>query len=193
MFSPWGKIWRTFITPPRGAGRPRLSSGRMGARKSAWCTVGAALSLVVAFATPLTAGTPHATGKVPITHLLDPDGRLRLDGSVNSSIDPAGYRMVTNASGTPRFLTAPPPGAALDGPVLALAVSGSVLYVGGDFKMAGGMDAHYVARWDGASWSEGTWRDTQKAPGDWQGVVDERAIRERPSEPSRPRVMRRRP
>jgi hypothetical protein len=34
----------------------------------------------------------------------------------------------------------------------ALAVSGSSVYVGGDFTMAGGVAASYIARWDGTNW-----------------------------------------
>jgi len=37
--------------------------------------------------------------------------------------------------------------------VMALAVSGNNLYVGGYFTTAGDSDAHFVARWDGSSWS----------------------------------------
>ncbi|HEY7907085.1 MAG TPA: hypothetical protein VIC53_09235, partial [Wenzhouxiangella sp.] len=37
--------------------------------------------------------------------------------------------------------------------VLALALDGNDLYVGGDFTKAGGLNAGYVARWDGAAWS----------------------------------------
>jgi hypothetical protein len=37
--------------------------------------------------------------------------------------------------------------------VLALAVSGSDLYVGGYFTMAGDTAANYVARWNGSGWS----------------------------------------
>ena len=37
--------------------------------------------------------------------------------------------------------------------VAALAVSGSDLYVGGEFTRAGGSPADYVARWHGSSWS----------------------------------------
>ena len=37
--------------------------------------------------------------------------------------------------------------------VLALAVSGTNLYAGGRFTKAGGMEAYYIAKWNGISWS----------------------------------------
>jgi len=37
--------------------------------------------------------------------------------------------------------------------VSALAVSGSDLYVGGNFAIAGGIPASFIAQWDGSSWS----------------------------------------
>src|SRR6185369_7682110 len=43
-----------------------------------------------------------------------------------------------------------PPG--VGGTVLALAVIGTDLYVGGNFLTAGGLAANHVARWDGVSW-----------------------------------------
>jgi hypothetical protein len=44
-------------------------------------------------------------------------------------------------------------GSGANGGVLALAVSGGTLYAGGDFTMAGGSAANYIARWNGSSWS----------------------------------------
>ena len=44
-------------------------------------------------------------------------------------------------------------GAGVNGPVNALAVSGSNLYVGGQFTSAGGISASNVAKWDGNTWS----------------------------------------
>jgi hypothetical protein len=41
----------------------------------------------------------------------------------------------------------------LNGGVLALAVSGSDLYVGGWFTVAGGVAANHIAKWDGSAWS----------------------------------------
>src|SRR2546426_3380503 len=37
--------------------------------------------------------------------------------------------------------------------VLALAVSGSDLYAGGEFTTAGGSAANYIAKWNGSSWA----------------------------------------
>lgn len=39
------------------------------------------------------------------------------------------------------------------GDVLALAVSGNDLYIGGDFTTAGGFTANHVAKWNGTSWT----------------------------------------
>src|SRR5207244_434205 len=41
----------------------------------------------------------------------------------------------------------------LNGPVRALAVRGSDVYVGGDFTMVDGLSANRIAMWDGHSWS----------------------------------------
>jgi uncharacterized repeat protein (TIGR03803 family) len=41
----------------------------------------------------------------------------------------------------------------VNGPVYALAVSGTKLFVGGFFTTAGGISANAIAQWDGSSWS----------------------------------------
>jgi hypothetical protein len=44
-------------------------------------------------------------------------------------------------------------GNGINGQVLAMAVSGGDLYVGGGFTMVGNLRANYIARWNGSSWS----------------------------------------
>src|SRR6266699_2614160 len=44
-------------------------------------------------------------------------------------------------------------GSGLDNQANALAVSGTDLYVGGSFTMAGGAAANYIAKWNGNAWS----------------------------------------
>lgn len=41
----------------------------------------------------------------------------------------------------------------MNGPVYALAVSGSAVYAGGNFTTAGGDPANYIAKWDGNKWT----------------------------------------
>jgi hypothetical protein len=41
----------------------------------------------------------------------------------------------------------------MNGSVRALAVSGTNLYAGGSFTLAGGVPANYVAKWNGSTWS----------------------------------------
>jgi hypothetical protein len=56
-----------------------------------------------------------------------------------SSWSPLGSGMGAMGGNTPR--------------VLALAVSGTTLYAGGEFTTAGGTTANYIAQWDGTNWS----------------------------------------
>lgn len=44
----------------------------------------------------------------------------------------------------------------ISGQVLALAVDGTDIYVGGAFTDVGGLPANYVAKWNGSAWSDGT-------------------------------------
>ncbi len=40
-----------------------------------------------------------------------------------------------------------------NGPIYAIARSGDILYVGGNFTMIGGIQANSIAKWDGQNWS----------------------------------------
>ncbi len=104
----------------------------------------------------------------PIEEQLNPDGSLKLGNGFNGSLDPRGWEMTTAPDGSPRFvrstggkergglLTVPgdegwdlrfgPAG--VNGVVYTVAVSGSDVYVGGRFTVAGGISANNVVRWD---------------------------------------------
>ncbi len=113
---------------------------------------------------------------VPLEQMLNRDGTLDLNKDFHGSLDPTGWQMTTGPNGEPRFV---PVSAAqqtagsaqimalagdenwddefgtqgLNGPVGGIAVSGSEVYVGGAFTVAGTVEANNIAKWDGASWS----------------------------------------
>lgn len=112
------------------------------------------------------AGTTPSLGTV-----LSSDGSI-MEGT-SGSYDPAGFRMEYGPDGEPLFVEecssplAPilppaeqdldgtwyPLGSGVSGCVYAIAVSGSDVYVGGQFTQAGGIPALGIARWNGSSWS----------------------------------------
>ena len=102
---------------------------------------------------------------------LNPDGTLKLDGSVSGPLNLQGWDVQLDEKRGPVFspLSSPLLGdwfglgsdplspnnaGALNGEVYAIAVSGTDVYVGGAFQMvAGNLMANYIAKWDGATWS----------------------------------------
>jgi hypothetical protein len=97
---------------------------------------------------------------IPADELLAPDGTLRLDGAVAGAVDLSGWHVTLDPELGPVFHPqsftwehlGTRPGA-LNNAVLAVAVSGSDVYVGGGFTDAGGNpNADYIARWDGSAW-----------------------------------------
>ena len=111
----------------------------------------------------------------PLSEILNPDGTLKVGPGAQGSFDPKGFRMVTGQDGQPRFL---PHGAGMqaeegenlaaagdenwddrfgcpiNGPVHAIAVSGTDVYVGGLFTDAGGVpEADRIVKWSGTGWS----------------------------------------
>lgn len=117
----------------------------------------------------------------PLKSLLNADGTLNLKSNFSGSLDARGWKMIPNRNAEPRFVLQDQAGtrssqiAAMSVPddvhwdnrfarpgvdssttaptVYALTVSGSNVYVGGEFNNAGGASANHIARWDGMNWS----------------------------------------
>ncbi len=70
-------------------------------------------------------------------------------GAVNSGGVPVTVARITKWNGSSWSAL----GSGINNTVYALAVSGSNVYAGGLFSMAGGGSASYIARWNGSSWS----------------------------------------
>lgn len=126
--------------------------------------------------------TGNAGAALPLLGtLLNPDGTLNLAAGFSGSLDARGWQMTTGPNGTPRFTRAsaslpdvnaptatgdewwddqfllgvyytPQPG---NSSVFAIAVSGTDIYVGGDFDRAGNVAANRIAKWDSVAhrWS----------------------------------------
>jgi hypothetical protein len=115
----------------------------------------------------------------PLDSLLLADGTLNLQTDFSGSLNPRGWQLVGEPGQPPRFVRASEPmeTAAHAGPdaptapgdefwddrfdalgvtgyVRAIAVSGTDVYVGGEFSAVGGVTANNIAKWDSAT---GTW------------------------------------
>jgi hypothetical protein len=107
---------------------------------------------------------------IPLGSLLEPDGALNLDKGFTGSVNPSGWKMAPGPGGKPRFVpaaqqTGVPSDSAdaawddrftlsgVDNIVNAITVSGSDVYVGGLFSIAGNIQANNIAKWDGTAWS----------------------------------------
>ncbi len=90
-----------------------------------------------------------------IAEAIDGEGRVR--AGIGGSFDMKGYRMEMTTTGEPRFVANSPcngwetrfgTGIGAAGAVLAMAVVGSNIYVGGSFTIIGGTPANYIAKYD---------------------------------------------
>ena len=105
----------------------------------------------------------------PLKKVLNPNGTLNPTNGFSGSLDPAGWQMVTEENGQPRFVRTSAISATaasesgdenwddrfalgVDTNVYAIAVSGSDIYVG-FFGKGTQVSAGYIAKWNGYSWS----------------------------------------
>ena len=112
---------------------------------------------------------PGPSTLTPLSQALNPDGTVK--AGITGSLDPTGYKLLTDATGQPMFVPAGDVGIqavgdekwdgrfggafAPNGPVRVIAVNDSdcSVWVGGQFTTAGGVSAMNIARWDGIKWS----------------------------------------
>ncbi len=102
-----------------------------------------------------------ANNTVLVKDLLNENGKLHNPLQLSGTVDFSGFQVILDECEGPLFLPAPPVapgwnalGAGLNSFVQDIAISGSDVYVGGNFLDAGGnADADYIARWDGSTWN----------------------------------------
>jgi trimeric autotransporter adhesin len=146
----------------------------MNVRGKAVCVL---FSLFVFAQTLIFAGEGQTNPVKPLSEILNPDGTVMLKPGIRGSFDPQGFRIISEPGQPPRFVPARAQsrrsGAASKAqvsdegywddrffgngpssePIAAVAISGDMVYVGGEFRTIGNIRANYVARWDGSSWS----------------------------------------
>src|SRR6266545_5062595 len=136
--------------------------------------------LLIVAQTPIAAQEIAVPGQAlkPLDSMLQADGTLDLRAGFNGSLDPRGWKMVSEPGRPPRFLRSHSLGEDMSGSVTpavvpgdefwddrfnvlgvngyvsAIAVSGSDLYVGGRFNTVGGLFVRNIAKWDSAT---GAW------------------------------------
>ncbi|MBI5022441.1 MAG: choice-of-anchor D domain-containing protein [Ignavibacteriales bacterium] len=105
----------------------------------------------------------------PLEKLLNPDGTINTKSGFSGTLDPEGYHMVIDPKGTPQFIQTTESAAVVPAdsswddkfvysgtewlPVRAIAVSGTDVYIGGDFNYIHNIQAKRIAKWNGSSWS----------------------------------------
>jgi hypothetical protein len=110
-------------------------------------------------------GEESSPQALPAEDLLNPDGTLRLDGTFTGALDIKGWNVTLDPDNGPIFspqaltYTWEHLGSGLEGllnppgPVYAIAISGTNVFVGGNFTNAGNVPgANRIARWDGTQW-----------------------------------------
>ena len=105
---------------------------------SSWSALGWALNYEVSVLA-VSGSTLYASGESNFGSGNAVASIAQWDGSSWSALDP-GTGTFSGGDGQGIYLN-------------ALAVSGSTVYVGGDFSTAGGSPANFVAQWNGSSWS----------------------------------------
>ena len=110
-------------------------------------------AMLLSLAAPATIAQAKADVSSP-QGFLNPDGSLKLDDSFSGSLNLSGYRVEMDPNRGPLFHPAENAQANLNNIVYAVAVSGSNVYVGGDFTDAYGIAAaDYIVKWNGSAWS----------------------------------------
>ncbi|MBK7204017.1 hypothetical protein [Candidatus Amarolinea dominans] len=142
------------------------------ARRTIQIVLYAALLLAIVLgAAPAAALSQAQPAAISAASLLNPDGTLRLDGAASGAINLSGWNVSLDPQRGPVFAPALAPAGewdnvgssglnngSLSGQVNAIAISGTDVYVGGNFTNVnnGGTslpEADYIAKWDGTNWS----------------------------------------
>ena len=108
------------------------------------------------------------SGRGPVQKFIDLNVTSNARGTSRQNPETRGRRVVTDRTGKQQIIRIPSTVAsvsdnarwdttfglpALDNNVAAIATISGDVYVGGYFTSAGGIDARYVAKWDGSKWS----------------------------------------